>query len=165
MGHPAKGSAFAFQQNHIYAVAWGQTTTHIGFTAATLTQSSGRAAKTNVTDITDDVLAILDGAPAQRWEYRTDLQDRPAPAPIRRLKRRRDQGSDPAEVEVIEIPATPAPPKHRRWGPMAEDLPDGVIIPSPVDGSPLLDHGSMLGLQWQVLRELHRKIKQLERAR
>lgn len=166
IGCPAKGSAFAFQVGWIYAVAEGDSFDHIGFTAQTVTQSSGRAVKTNIGDVEGDVLAVLDAAPAKRWEYRQDHRDRPAPEPVRRRRERRDRDDPAAEDELIPVELEPNPrPLHRRWGPMAEDLPEGVVITDPRDGGLLIDHGSFMGLQWQVLRELHRKVKQLERGR
>jgi hypothetical protein len=169
IGCPAKGSALAFQGNWLFAVAEGNTLLHVGFTASTVTQSSGRASKTNIGDIDTDVLAVLDGAPAKRWEYRHDHENRTRSRTetVRRRKRVPEipLAADPAaEVDAV-LEVAPLPETvHRRWGPMAEDLPDGVVITSPVDGTPLLDHGSMLGLQWEILRELHRKVKKLERA-
>jgi hypothetical protein len=169
IGCPAKGSAISFHSNHVYAVAEGNPGTHIGFTALTLTQSSGAASKTNIGDIDTDVLAILDNAPSKRWEYRSDHEPRAKPAPVRRRKRRKPgdpPGSAPGEDELVEVVLEPIRGGiHRHWGPLAENLPEGVIIPSPTDGTPLMDHGSMIGLMWQVCRELHGKIKKLERAR
>lgn len=157
IGCPAKGSAFAFQVGWIYAVAEGNTLNHIGFTAQTVTQSSGRARKTNIGPVQDDVLAVLERAPSHRWEYTQDHQPRPAPDPVRRRRGKTDQD----ELVAVELEDNPRP-VHRRWGPMAEDLPDGVVITDPRDGGLLIDHGSFLGLQWQVLRELHTRVKQLE---
>jgi hypothetical protein len=157
IGCPAKGSAFAFQVGWIYAVAEGDSFDHIGFTAQTVTQSSGRAKKTNIGAIDSDVLAVLDAAPAHRWEYQQDHRQRPQPQPVRRRKPRQDGEDQDPKDELIAVELEPNPrPMHRRWGPMAEDLPDGVVITDPRDGGLLIDHGSMLGLQWEILRQLHR---------
>lgn len=163
IGCPAKGTAFAFQSSTIYAVTWGNTLVHANFTAATVTQSSGIATKTNIEDVDDlDVLAILDAAPTKRWEYLRDHQPPATPTRFRTRKPGTVKKGEDIDVEVV-IPAPPAQPIHKHYGPMAEDLPAGVVIPDAIDPqSPLIDHGSLMGLQWEILRRLHSKIQNLE---
>lgn len=163
IGCPAKGTAFAFQAGTIYAVSWGNTLVHANFTAATVTQSSGVATKTNIENIDDlDVLAILEAAPTKRWEYRRDHEQPADPTTFRTRKPGHLKKGDTIDVEVT-IPAPPTRPIHKHYGPMAEDLPAGVVIPDTIDPtSPLIDHGSLMGLQWEILRRLHAKIRNLE---
>jgi hypothetical protein len=158
MACPAKGSAICLQGNWIYAVAAGNTSLHVGFTASTVTQSSGIATKTNIADIDHDVLAVLESAPSKRWQYRADHQPSPKPKPLRRHKLL-ENGEPTTELIDIE-PFESGLPIHTHWGPMAEDLPEGVRIYTPADpDQPHIDHGSFMGLQWAVLRELHARVK------
>jgi hypothetical protein len=156
---PAKGSALCWQSNWLYAVSAGNTSTHIGFTASTVTQSSGIETKTNITDIAEDVLALLDGAPAKRWEYRRDHDARPKPKPLHRQRLDKD-GKTVTDVIDVQVEETGLP-IQRHYGPMAEDLPEGVRVYTPAEPTaPHIDHGSMMGLQWEILRRMHVKIKE-----
>lgn len=156
---PAKGSALCFQGNWLYAVAAGNTLNHIGFTAQTVTQSSGSSVKTNIEPIDHDVLEVLAGAPARKWEYAADHRPRPKPLPMRRQKF--DRTGKPT-VEVIDIePHDNGLPIQRHYGPMAEDLPEGIRVYTPADPTaPHIDHGSMMGYLWEICRELHTLVKQ-----
>jgi hypothetical protein len=161
LGCPAKGSALVFQGNWLYATSWGNTLTHIGFTASTVTQSSGTTSKTAIEDIPDDIFAILEGAPSKRWEYRAD-PDRGVPHKLRTRKPGRLKKGDNPTAE-IEIPVPDPLPVQKHYGPMAEDLPPGVIVTDPArPDMPLLDHGSFMGFQWEILRQLHNRVSQLE---
>ena len=131
MACPAKGSALCLQGNWVYAVAAGNTSLHVGFTASTVTQSSGVGTKTNISDIDHDVLSILDSAPSKRWQYRHDHGPRPKPKPLRRQKLLED-GKPVVEEFDIE-PFESGLPVHTHWGPMAEDLPEGVRIYTPAE--------------------------------
>lgn len=159
MGCPAKGSAICLQGNWIYAVAEGNTSLHVGFTASTVTQSSGSDVKTNVIDIEHDVLDVLDRAPAKRWEYTRDHEPRPLPDPIRsrRVNPKRGEPVEdvvPVELEPLRLPV------QKHFGPMAEDLPDGVRVYTPQDPTqPHIDHGSLMGFMWEILRRMHKKVK------
>jgi len=158
MACPAKGSALCLQGNWVFAVSAGNTANHVGFTALTVTQSSGQAVKTNISDIDHDVLAVLEAAPSRRWEYTQDHQPVPKSPPIRRHKL--TPGGAPT-TEVIEID-TPdnGLPIQGHFGPMAEDLPAGVRVYTPQDPSaPHIDHGSFMGYQWEILRRLHALVK------
>lgn len=164
MACPAKGSAICLQGNWIFAVSAGNTSVHVGFTASTVTQSSGIATKTNIGDIDDDVLSILDSAPAKRWEYINDHK----PHPKARKTRARRTGplkTGQSPTVIVELPTPPDKAVHRRYGPMAEDLPAGVTIPDPTNPDNLLvDHGSFMGLQWEILRRIHRRVTDLEQS-
>lgn len=159
IGCPAKGSAFAFQQNWIYAVAEGDTFTHIGFTAATVTQSSGESVKTNIIDIEHDVLEVLENAPAKQWEYTRDHQPQPQPDPVRVRKLKPKRGEDPDDIIPVKLEKRTLP-IQKHFGPMAEDLPEGVRVYTPVEpGKPHIDHGSLMGFMWEILRRLHKNLK------
>lgn len=154
---PAKGSALCFQGNWLFAVSAGNTSTHIGFTAATVTQSSGEAVKTNISDIDHDVLDILERVPSKRWQYTVDHQPVPKPKPLRRQKL--DKDGTPV-FELIDVNPPERDDIHTHWGPMADDLPEGVRIYTPAyPDQPHIDHGSFMGLLWQVCRELHFLVK------
>jgi hypothetical protein len=156
---PAKGSALAFQTNWLYAVAAGNTSLHVGFTASTVTQSSGIETKTNIDDIVDDVLGVLDAAPAKRWEYRRDHETRAKPKPLHRQRLDKD-GKTVTDVIDVQVEESGLP-IQRHYGPMAEDLPEGVRVYTPAEPTaPHIDHGSMMGLQWEILRRMHAKIKE-----
>jgi hypothetical protein len=158
-GCPAKGSAFAFQNNWIYAVAEGDTSLHVGFTANTVTQDSGVAVKTNIREIPHDVLSVLDNAPAKQWEYIRDHKKRPRPDPMRHRRQNLKEGEDPDEIIQVVLEPYPLSVQHH-FGPMAEDLPEGVRVYTPAaPDKPHIDHGSMMGLQWEILRKLYGLIK------
>lgn len=159
MACPAKGSALCLQGNWVYAVSAGNTSVHVGFTASVVTQSSGQAVKTNITDIAHDVLAVLEATPAKQWEYTADHGPRPKPAPMRRQKR---NPVGPPTVELIEIEQEPPRiPIQHHYGPMADDLPAGVRVYTPAEPSaPHIDHGSFMGYQWEILRRLYALVKQ-----
>jgi hypothetical protein len=43
---------------------------------------------------------------------------------------------------------------------MAEDLPDGVRVYTPQDPTQShIDHGSLMGFMWEILRRMHKKVK------
>lgn len=162
---PAKGSALCFQGNWLFAVSAGNTNTHIGLTAATLTQDSGVQTKTNIEDLSFDPLVVLEGAPCKQWEYRADHEPRPQPAPLRRHEYDRHR-EGPAVLREYPIELEPLPDHMKRvrkhFGPMAEDLPEGVRVYGPTSATrPLLDHGSFMGLQWAILRRFNETIKGL----
>lgn len=166
MGCPTKGSAIVLQGGWVYVTSESDTFVHVPLTALSLHQSSGRSAKTAIEDITEDVLEVLDNAPAKRWEYRQDHGPRPQPDPVRRRRRKKgkgqEEGQDTEEVipVVLDVPTRPV---QKHYGPMAEDLPEGVRVYGPASPDPLIDHGSMMGLMWEILRRLHTRSKRHNR--
>jgi hypothetical protein len=160
IGCPAKGSAFAFQVNWIYAVAEGNTSLHVGFTADTVTQSSGVAKKTNIKDISVDVLDVLERAPSRQWEYIADHLPRGEPDPVRLRRSDPGPGEHPDVLVPVRLESSPLVGVRHHFGPMAEDLPVGVRVYTPRDPTePHIDHGSMMGFMWEILRKLHGRLK------
>jgi hypothetical protein len=114
---------------------------------------SSRRVKQNVRELPLPALDVIRAAPAKQWEYI------PAPATTAHLPVDKPEQGEPT-FEEVEIPAeTPIP----HVGPMAEDLPDWLVVESgETDGVPAVGLRDLLGTVWKAVEEIGDRLDAIE---
>jgi hypothetical protein len=122
--------------------------------ASSYDSNSSATVKTNIRSLAGDVLdRMVRPTPSRMWQYRDELGPRPS-KPGTKLRRRVETPSGAEAYEYIDGEWTaPRSEAQVRFGPLWEDLPPELQKVGP-DGAKLVDHGSMLGVLWEAVREL-----------
>lgn len=114
---------------------------------------SSRSGKQNVRKPSTSALGVISNAPAYEWEYL------PAPATTTRRPVDKPQPGGPA-FEEVEIPAETT---RRHIGPMAEDLPESLVVRDREDPDDLaVSLRDMVGTVWKAVEEIAQRLDAIE---